>query len=116
SVAQTLRDTAKRGDLELLLRALQELGVKPLILSLPMSDVQGVLYEAREALDYPRLPAIGWRFRFPLVDFAEFRHRITFVRDVRSRPLGHAWVLQWREMEAFCLGSVRHAPEPLPPS
>ena len=75
-------------DLELLLRELNELGARPLLLSMPIHggwyDYFGVTYTARRAY-YEKLRGISARYHVPVVDFADHDADRSFCRD----PMGH---------------------------
>jgi D-alanine transfer protein len=75
-------------DLELLLRGLNELGARPLFLSMPIHGSWyaqcGVTYAARRAY-YEKLRAVCARYHAPVVDFADHDGDLTFCHDY----LGH---------------------------
>ncbi len=89
---EVFRSTLERShewlDLELLLRELNELGARPLLLSMPIHggwfDYQGVTYTARRAY-YEKLRAISARYHAPVVDFADHDADQSFCCD----PKGH---------------------------
>ena len=84
----TLERSQEWGDLELLLRELNELGARPLLLSMPIHggwyDYVGVTYTARRAY-YEKLRGISARYHVPVVDFADHDADRSFCRD----PMGH---------------------------
>ncbi len=84
----TLERSQEWVDLELLLRELNELGARPLLLSMPIHggwyDYCGVTYTARRAY-YEKLRAISARYHIPVVDFADHDADRSFCRD----PMGH---------------------------
>jgi D-alanine transfer protein len=84
----TLEKTQEWVDLELLLRELNELGARPLLLSMPIHggwyDYCGVTYTARIAY-YEKLRGISARYHIPVVDFADHDADRSFCRD----PMGH---------------------------
>ncbi len=84
----TLTRSQEWGDLELLLRELNELGARPLLLSMPIHggwyDYVGVNYTARRAY-YEKLRGISARYHVPVVDFADHDGDRDFCRD----PMGH---------------------------
>ena len=84
----TLEKTQEWLDLELLLRELNELGARPLLLSMPIHggwyDYCGVTYAARCAY-YEKLRAISASYHIPVVDFADHDTDRSFCRD----PMGH---------------------------
>jgi D-alanine transfer protein len=85
---RTLEKNQEWGDLELLLRELNELGARPLVLSTPIHggwyDQCGVTFAARRAY-YERLRAVGARHHAPVVDFADHDGDQSFCHDT----LGH---------------------------
>ncbi len=84
----TLERSQEWVDLELLLRELNELGARPLLLSMPIHggwyDYCGVTYTARRAY-YEKLRGISARYHVPVVDFADHDADRSFCRD----PMGH---------------------------
>jgi D-alanine transfer protein len=85
---RTLKRSDEWVDLELLLRALNELGARPLLLSMPIHggwyDKCGVTYNTRRAY-YEKLREVAARYHAPLVDFAEHDADQSFCCD----PAGH---------------------------
>jgi poly-D-alanine transfer protein DltD len=91
SDAEFLRSLEKNQewvDLELLLRALNELGARPLLLSMPIHggwyDHLGITVSARRAY-YEKLREIAGRYHAPVVDFADHDDDRSFCHDT----LGH---------------------------
>ncbi len=88
SFLSTLEKTQEWVDLELLLRELNELGARPLLLSMPIHggwyDYCGVTYTARRAY-YEELRGVSARYHVPVVDFADHDADRNFCRD----PMGH---------------------------
>ena len=82
------RENQEWVDLELLLRELNELGARPLLLSMPIHggwyDQCGITYTARRAY-YQKLRGIGARYHAPVVDFADHDADQSFCNDT----LGH---------------------------
>ena len=85
---RTLERNQEWVDLELLLRELNELGARPLLLSMPIHggwyDQCGVTYTARRAY-YEKLREIGARYHAPVVDFADHDADRSFCHDT----MGH---------------------------
>ena len=87
-----LLDTLKRNqewvDLELLLRGLNELGARPLLLSMPIHgnwyDHCGITFNARRAY-YEKLRGMSARHETPVVDFADHDADQSFCHDT----MGH---------------------------
>jgi D-alanine transfer protein len=75
-------------DLELLLRGLNELGARPLLMSMPIHggwyDQCGITYAARRAY-YEKLRGISARYQAPVVDFADHDADRSFCHDT----MGH---------------------------
>ena len=84
----TLERNQEWVDLELLLRELNELGARPLLLSMPIHggwyDHSGITYNARRAY-YEKLRGISARYHAPVVDFADHDADQSFCRDA----MGH---------------------------
>ena len=85
---RNLEKSQEWDDLELLLRELNELGARPLLLSMPIhggwQDYCGVTYSARKVY-YKKLRRISARYQAPVVDFADHDADQSFCRD----PTGH---------------------------
>jgi D-alanine transfer protein len=75
-------------DLDLLLRGLNELGARPLLMSMPIHggwyDRCGITYAARRAY-YEKLRGISARYHAPVVDFADHDADRSFCHDT----MGH---------------------------
>ena len=101
---RTLERSQEWVDLELLLRELNELGARPLLLSMPIHggwyDQCGVTYTARRAY-YEKLRGISARYHVPVVDFADHDADRSFCRD----PMGHlapsGWVYYDQVFDGF---------------
>jgi D-alanine transfer protein len=85
---RTLKQNQEWIDLELLLRELNELDARPLLLSMPIHggwyDQCGITYTARRAY-YQKLREIGARYHAAVVDFADHDADQSFCND----DLGH---------------------------
>ena len=85
---RTLEQNQEWVDLELLLRELNELGARPLLLSMPIHggwyDQCGITYNARRAY-YQKLRELGARYHAAVVDFADHDADQSFCNDT----LGH---------------------------
>jgi D-alanine transfer protein len=125
---RTLQSNQEWTDLELLLRALNELGARPLLLSMPIHggwyDQCGVTYNARRTY-YERLRGIAARYHTPIVDFADHDADRSFTNDslghlapkgsvaysqVFDRFFHDAIVFQSEFPPAACPGTKSHAP------
>ena len=86
---RTLQKNQEWVDLELLLRELNELGARPLLLSMPIHggwyDQCGVTYTARRAY-YEKLRGISARYHAPVVDFADHDADQSFCHDHHGAP------------------------------
>jgi D-alanine transfer protein len=84
----TLEKSQEWTDLELLLCALDELGARPLLLSMPVHgpwyDACGMTYATRRAY-HEKLRALGARYHTAVVDFADHDADRSFCTD----PMGH---------------------------
>ena len=91
-------------DLELLLRTLQELGARPLVLSMPVHgadlETSGVSRKARAA--YPqRIHALTARYQMPLVYFQQHEDDPTFFQDQFDHLGAKGWVYFDQTLDAF---------------
>jgi D-alanine transfer protein len=81
---RTLERNQEWVDLELLLRELNELGARPLLLSMPIHgswyDQSGITYNARRGY-YEKLRGICARYHVPVVDFADHDNDQSFCND-----------------------------------
>ena len=91
-------------DLDLLLRALNEFGARPLLLSAPLKgpffDYWGVPYQARQVY-YDRLRATVGSHDLPLRDFAEHDGDPYFVVDLRAHLSPAGWAYYDQALDAF---------------
>ena len=96
-------------DLDLLLRTLNELGARPLILSPPLEgaffDYWGVPSRPRQAY-YDRLRETVGRYGVPLRDFADHDGDPHFVVDFRSHLSPEGWAYYDRALDAFYHGAL----------
>jgi D-alanine transfer protein len=85
---RTLERSQEWVDLELLLRELNELGARPLLLSMPIHggwyDELGVTYPTRMVY-YKKLRGLVARYQAPVVDFTDHEADRSFCCD----PMGH---------------------------
>jgi D-alanine transfer protein len=81
---RTLERSQEWDDLELLLRELNELGARPLLLSMPLHGGWcgqcGITYTARRVY-YEKLRGISTRYHAPVVDFANHEADQSFLTD-----------------------------------
>jgi D-alanine transfer protein len=96
-------------DLELLLRTLNELGARPLLLSPPLEgaffDFWGVPSRPRQAY-YDRLRDTAGRYGVPLRDFADHDGDPHFVVDFRSHLSPQGWAYYDQTLDAFYHGAL----------
>lgn len=101
---QRIANAVEWQDLELVLRALRELGAQPMLLSMPMPQgywqALGVSVPVQN-LYYQKLAAVAQKYDIPLRDFHEFAGDLTFMSD----PMGHlspkGWVYYDQALDAF---------------
>lgn len=83
------------GDFELLLRTLQELGARPLLLSVPLDgecfDRYGIPAETRAEF-YDHLESLAARYGFPLVDFRDHDNDPRFLADTHDHLSAAGWL------------------------
>ena len=101
-------------DLELLLRELNELGARPLLLSMPIHggwyDQCGVTYAARRAY-YEKLREIGARYHAPVVDFADHDADRSFCHDHMGHLAPSGLVYYNQVLDGFFHDAIPRQPE-----
>lgn len=101
---QRLATSNEWGDLELLLRALQQLGAKPMLLSMP---INGAFYDrahiSREARAeyYDRIEALAARYGVPLADFRDHDEDPAFLHDTHDHLSAKGWLYFDAAMDSF---------------
>jgi D-alanine transfer protein len=112
---QTLNQSKEWEDLDLLLSVVQELGMRPLILSRPINGTYwgyaGVSEDARQAY-YDRLRELAARHGAPLVDFRNHDNDPYFSSDAASHPSRKGWVYVDRVLDAFYHGELPPLDDP----
>jgi D-alanine transfer protein len=92
------------GDFELLLRGLNELGARPLLLSMPMNgryfDRFGIGRETRH-LYYKRISRLAQVYHTPLVDFEEHDEDEDFLVDHHDHLSDKGWLHYDRALDDF---------------
>ena len=101
---QTLAHADEWDDFELVLRALQELGAKPLVLSMPVHgpdlETVGVSAAARSAYS-TRLDALASRYQAPLVNFRAHEEDPIFFYDNLDHLGAKGWVHYNKTLDDF---------------
>jgi D-alanine transfer protein len=91
-------------DFELLLRGLNELGARPLLLSMPMNglyfDRFGVGRETRD-LYYKRICALARKHRMPLIDFEEHDEDEDFLAGHHDHLSDKGWLYFDKALDDF---------------
>jgi D-alanine transfer protein len=91
-------------DLELLFRAVTELGAQPLILSMPIDntrhDMRGVSRSARQVY-YERMSQLAQRYHFPLIQFEDHDADPGFLIAHREHPTPQGWMYYDRALDDF---------------
>lgn len=92
------------SDLELLLRTLNALGARPLLLSMPLDgesfDRVGISTAARVEF-YDRLEALAARYNFPLVDFRDHDEDRKFLADTHDHLSAAGWLYYDTALDDF---------------
>jgi D-alanine transfer protein len=103
-MAETIGEAKEWTDLELLLRALGELGARPLVLSSPMKGpfyaYWAVPQQARR-LYYDRFRRLIKDCAVPALDFADHDGDTYFTLDASSHISSKGWVYYCRALDAF---------------
>jgi D-alanine transfer protein len=106
SIAFTARERIAHEwtDFELLLRGLNELGARPLLLSIPMNgrycDRFGVDRKIRD-LYYKRLSALARKYDIPLIDFEEHDEDEDFLADHHDHLSDKGWLYFDKALDDF---------------
>jgi D-alanine transfer protein len=110
----TLRRNKEWGDLELLLRGLTELGVRPLLTSMPIHgrwyDECGITFNARRAY-YQQLRDVAARHNVAVVDFADHDADQLFCHDTMGHLAPSGLVYYSEVFDAFYHDRLRLQPE-----
>jgi D-alanine transfer protein len=116
---RTLRENQEWVDLELLLRGLDEVGARPLLLSMPIHggwyDQLGVTYAARRVY-YEELRGIAARHHAPVVDFADHDADRSFCHDSMGHLAPRGLVSYNQVLDNFYHDAIPRPPEPLAPA
>jgi len=108
---QALQRSCEWGDLELLLRAVRELGLDPLVLSMPLEyahfERMGLSPECIDAYAW-RLRTFSQRYQVPVVDFADLGEDPQFFADHFGHPSAKGWIYFDRALDDFYHGRPIH--------
>jgi D-alanine transfer protein len=91
-------------NLELLLRGMRELGLQPLLLSMPLNGVQfdrlGISPSSREAY-YERLRGLAEQYQMPLIDFQDHEKDPKFFADAHDHLSTEGWMYYDEALDDF---------------
>lgn len=108
-----LQNSYEWGDLELLLRALRELGLDPLVLSMPIEyahfERMGISPPCIDAYAW-RLRAFAQRYQVPVVDFADLGEDPQFFADHFGHPSAKGWIYFDQTLDDFYHGRPLRQP------
>src|SRR5262249_17304878 len=92
------------SDLELMLRALREVGARPVVLGAPLAgtyfDALGVSAAARRQY-YERLARVSLGSGVPILTFADHDQNLAFFADGGSHPSEAGWTYLDEALDAF---------------
>jgi D-alanine transfer protein len=101
---QTVAKAGEWTDFELLLRTFQELGARPLLLSMPVEDIRlevyGVSTEVRSAY-LRRLDALAAQYHAPLDDFRDHQNDPGFLVDFLDHLSPDGWLYYDKALDDF---------------
>jgi D-alanine transfer protein len=107
---EKLRRSKGWTDLDLVLRALRDLGARPLVLSTPIHglyhDRLGISYSARQAY-YEQLRDAAKSYDVPVLDFADHDGDRYFATDQWGHLSSKGWVHYAQALDAFYHGALR---------
>ena len=110
-VGKKLRKSPEWEDLDLLLDVLDELGVRPLLMAVPMKgayyDLIGVSYAVRKQFFYDRLAEIAAAHHVALACFADHDGDSRFTADTGDHPSPRGWAFYDQTMDAFVHDALR---------
>ena len=106
------------GDLELLLRTVRELGLDPLLLSMPIEyehfERMGIAPQSIDAYAW-QLHDFAARYQVPVADFVDFSDDPRFFADHFGHPSALGWVYLDRALDDFFHGRpLRERKQDLP--
>lgn len=116
---QALERSYEWGDFELLLRTARELGLEPLVLSMPMEyahfERMGVSPQSVDAYTW-RLREFSKRYEVPVVDFVDLGEDPGFFADHFGHPSAKGWIYMDRALDDFYHGRTPRQSADLPAS
>ena len=101
---ETVGKAREWTDTELLLRTFQELGAKPLLLSMPVEDIRleaGGLSPAARNVFAERLHGLAKTYNFPLLAFREHENDPGFLSDFFDHLSAKGWIYYDRALDDF---------------
>jgi hypothetical protein len=114
---KSLQRSYEWGDLELLLRTVRELGLDPLLLSMPMEyahfERMGISPQTVDAYAW-RLNDFAKRYQVPVVDFADLGEDPQFFADHFGHPSAKGWIYFNHALDDFYHGHPPRQRAPLP--
>ena len=106
-ILRALQRSYEWGDFELLLRAVRELGLDPLVISMPIEyahfERMGISPECIDAYAW-RLRDFARRYEVPVVDFVELGEQPRFFADHFGHPSAEGWIHMDRALDDFFHG------------
>ncbi len=104
-VSASLHDSPEWDDLDLLLDVINELGARPLLLSVPMKgayyDLLGVSSGVRKQFYYDRLRAVAAAHAVPLRCFEDHDGDSRFTMDTGDHPSPKGWAFYDQTLDDF---------------
>ena len=108
---QALQRSYEWGDFEVLLRTARELGLDPLVLSMPLEyahfERMGLSPQCIDAYAW-RLRDFSQRYHVPVVDFAELGEDPQFFADHFGHPSAKGWIYMDRALDDFYHDRPQH--------
>lgn len=106
---QGLAHAREWTDIELLMRTMQELGAKPLLLSMPIEDIRLEVYglptSARTSY-LERLNSLADKYEFPHMDFRDHQADPGFLFDFQDHLSAEGWLFYNKALDDFFHGRV----------
>ncbi len=106
---KNLLNSQEWTDFKVLLKVLQQMGAKPLILSRPLNvplwEVMGVS-QTTQMIFYTKLHDVADPFQMPLIDLRQYDHDMYFSIDQGSHTSREGWVVVDRTLDAYYHGNL----------